>query len=50
MAKVRRQDKQTTLRFSGETQSQLVALGDSRQQPVAEIIRAAIAEYLKNNN
>lgn len=50
MAKVKRQDKQTTLRFSGEIQNQLVTLGQARQQPIAEIIRAAILDYLKNNS
>ncbi|HYX14063.1 MAG TPA: ribbon-helix-helix protein, CopG family [Nostoc sp.] len=48
--KVRRQNAQQTLRLSTDTQKQLIALGDKRQQPISEIIRDAIAEYLLNNN
>ncbi|MHC0066608.1 ribbon-helix-helix protein, CopG family [Nostoc sp. UIC 10890] len=48
--KVRRQNAQQTLRLSLDTQAKLVALGDKRQQPISEIIREAIAQYLENNN
>ncbi|MDZ8221854.1 ribbon-helix-helix protein, CopG family [Nostoc sp. ChiVER01] len=48
--KVRRQDAQQTLRLSTDTQTRLIALGDKRQQPISEIIRDAIAQYLENNN